>query len=126
MHFRRARHVVTENACTVAAAAALAAGDLRAMGGLMAASHASMRDDFEITVPKIDELVGIVDSVLFGDGGARMTGGGFGGCIVALAPLSRVDAIRDAVSAQYRTPERQVPDIHVCRAGDGASATLFA
>ena len=124
--FRRARHVVTENARTVGAASALAAGDLRAMGRLMAASHASMRDDFEITVPAIDRLVGIVDSVLAGDGGARMTGGGFGGCVVALVPLGKVDAVRDAVSAAYRTPEGHAPDIYVCQPSQGASVTPFA
>lgn len=124
--FRRARHVVTENARTVAASQALAAGDLHAMGELMAASHASMRDDFEITVSAIDRLVEIVDAILLGDGGARMTGGGFGGCIVALVPLNKVDAVREAVSAAYRTPEGQMPDIHVCQAGEGASVAPFA
>ena len=84
--YRRARHVVTENARVLAAADALAAGDLMAMGTLMAASHRSMRDDFEITVPAIDRIVEIADSVIQGQGGARMTGGGFGGSVVALVP----------------------------------------
>lgn len=118
--FRRARHVVTENARTVAAANALAAGDLRAMGALMAASHVSMRDDFEITVPAIDRLVAIADGALQGKGGARMTGGGFGGCIVALVPDDRVEALRAAILDAYRKPEGTTPDIHICTAAAGA------
>jgi galactokinase len=80
----RARHVVTENARVQACAAALAAGDLEVAGALMAASHASLRDDFAVTTPALDALVervGAVDGVY----GARMTGAGFGGCVVALA-----------------------------------------
>ena len=84
--FRRARHVVTENARVLAATEALAAGDLAAMGRLMAAAHASMRDDFEITVPAIDRIVALADEAIAGEGGARMTGGGFGGSVVALVP----------------------------------------
>ena len=71
---RRARHVVSENARTLAAAQALAAGDWAELGALMAASHASMRDDFEITVPAIDRLVAILQSVIGTQGGARMDG----------------------------------------------------
>ncbi|KAI9881863.1 MAG: hypothetical protein M1823_006425, partial [Watsoniomyces obsoletus] len=96
--FRRARHVVTENARTLAAADALAAGELRRLGELMAASHASMRDDFEITLPAIDRLVEIAADAIGPEGGARMTGGGFGGCIVALAPDGTVERAREAVA----------------------------
>ena len=81
---KRARHVISENARTLAAADALAAGDLQRMGRLMAESHASMRDDFEITVAPIDRLVEIVKATIGSRGGVRMTGGGFGGCVVAL------------------------------------------
>ncbi len=118
--YRRARHVVTENARTLDAGKALAAGDLRAMGMLMAASHTSMRDDFEITVPAIDRLVEIADTVIDGNGGARMTGGGFGGCVVALVPVDRVEALKAAVLRDYRTPEGRQPDIYVCQAASGA------
>ncbi len=124
--FRRARHVVTENARTVAAANALAAGDLRAMGALMAASHVSMRDDFEITGPAIDRLFEIADNVLAGEGGARMTGGGFGGCIVALVPEDRVEALRTAIIRDYRTPEGHAPDIHICTAAAGAGVEYLS
>lgn len=80
---KRVRHVITENARTLEAADALSSGDLQRMGELMAASHASMRDDFEITVAPIDQLVEIVKAEIGPRGGVRMTGGGFGGCIVA-------------------------------------------
>lgn len=118
--FRRARHIVSENARTLAAAEALAAGELSRMGALMAASHASMRDDFEITVPAIDNLAEIVRRVIGEEGGARMTGGGFGGCVVALLPLARVAAVEAAVAAHYRSPEGKPATVYVCRATDGA------
>jgi galactokinase len=117
---RRARHVVTENQRTVDASDALAAGDLRRMGELMAASHASMRDDFEITVPPIDRLVEILQGAIGPAGGARMTGGGFGGCAVALLPESRVAAAVAAVESRYRSPEGEAGAAYVCRAAAGA------
>lgn len=67
----------------------------------MAESHVSMRDDFEITVPQIDTLVEIVKATIGDKGGVRMTGGGFGGCIVALIPQDLVPAVQQAVAAQY-------------------------
>ena len=120
--FRRARHVVTENDRTEAAAEVLAVGDLVAMGELMARSHASMRDDFEITVPAIDAIVEIVKNVIGSEGGVRMTGGGFGGCVVALVPQDKVVAVKQAVEQHY--PQRSnglSADIYVCRASNGAS-----
>lgn len=118
--YRRARHVVTENARTEAAAQALAQGDLRTIGQLMAGSHQSMRDDFEITVPAVDQLAAIMAAPLESEGGARMTGGGFGGCVIALAPNERVAAVVKAISDQYRTPEGLPADVFVCQASAGA------
>jgi galactokinase len=118
---RRTRHVLTENRRTLAAADALASGDLRRLGALMAQSHRSMRDDFEITVPPIDTLVALLQSAIGEDGGARMTGGGFGGCVVALLPSSRLAAAREAL-AQYRAPGGEPAAVHLCRASDGAGA----
>lgn len=118
--FRRARHVVTENARVLTAADALAAGDLGRMGRLMAASHRSMRDDFEITVPAIDRIVALADEAVGGGGGARMTGGGFGGSVVALVPGDRVDAVRAHVAARYRTPAGDPPAIARFAAAPGA------
>ncbi len=119
---RRARHVVSENERVVAAAGALAAGNLQRMGELMAASHASMRDDFEITVPAIDRLVDIVKEAIGEAGGVRMTGGGFGGCVVALVPEELVEAARQALDREYRAPNGAQATVHVCRAAAGAGS----
>ena len=81
---RRARHIVTENARVLAAVEAPRRGDLDRAGTLFDASHASMRDDYEISVPEVDRLVGLLRAET-GVYGARLTGGGFGGCVVALA-----------------------------------------
>jgi galactokinase len=118
--YRRARHVVTENARTEAAALALKRGNLERLGELMEQSHRSMRDDFEITVPAVDELAAIMAAPLAGEGGARMTGGGFGGCVIALAPDARVAAVVKAVADQYRTPEGLPADVFVCQPSAGA------
>lgn len=119
---KRARHVITENQRTLDAAEALAAGDLLRMGELMAGSHVSMRDDFEITVPPVDRLVEIIADVIGSDGGVRMTGGGFGGCVVALTPTPMVDRIRAAVEERYPAVSGLQPTVYVCRASDGADA----
>lgn len=119
--YRRARHVVTENARTLDAAAAMEWGDLIALGNAMAESHASMRDDFEITLPAIDRLVAELQDAIGGHGGARMTGGGFGGAVVALVEADAVEAVVARVEARYRTPEGSKPLIMVERAHAGAS-----
>ena len=117
--FRRARHVVTENQRTLAAAEALAVGDLARLGALMADSHQSMRDDFEITVPPIDRLVEIAAGAIGQQGGARMTGGGFGGCVVALAPKAAVSEIREKVGRDYRSPDGTPAMVMICEAAGG-------
>ncbi|MDU1084689.1 MAG: galactokinase, partial [Leclercia adecarboxylata] len=117
---KRVRHVLTENARTVEAAAALEKGDLRRMGELMAESHASMRDDFEITVPQIDTLVEIVKAAIGEQGGVRMTGGGFGGCIVALVPEALVPVVQQAVEQQYEAKTGIKETFYVCNASQGA------
>ncbi|MGE9550766.1 galactokinase [Erwinia amylovora] len=117
---KRVRHVLTENARTLEAADALAKGDLARMGVLMAESHASMRDDFEITVPPIDMLVNIVKATLGDRGGVRMTGGGFGGCVVALMPLDLVDTVKAAVAEQYEAKSGIKETFYVCKASAGA------
>ncbi|KFI09201.1 galactokinase [Vibrio coralliilyticus] len=117
---KRARHVITENDRTLEAADALRANDLKRMGELMAQSHASMRDDFEITVFEVDTLVEIVKSVIGEQGGVRMTGGGFGGCIVALVPPALVDKVTEAVESQYHAATGLKESIYVCQAKSGA------
>lgn len=118
--FRRARHVITENIRTLAAAEALTKGDLVRMGKLMAESHDSMRDDFEITVPAIDALVDILQKTIGPEGGARMTGGGFGGCVVALLRPEKVQEVMAAVEEQYPVRSGLKPTFYVCKACDGA------
>ncbi|QKJ86433.1 Galactokinase [Paramixta manurensis] len=117
---KRVRHVLTENARTLEAAEALSKGDLSRMGVLMAESHASMRDDFEITVPPIDSLVEIVKAVIGDRGGVRMTGGGFGGCVVALMPFDLVDRVQAAVAEKYEAQSGLKETFYVCKASPGA------
>jgi len=117
---KRVRHILTENIRTVEAADALAKGDFVRMGQLMAESHASMRDDFEITVPQIDTLVEIVKAAIGEKGGVRMTGGGFGGCIVALVPQDLVPVIEQAVAQEYQAKTGIKETFYVCKASAGA------
>ena len=117
---KRVRHVLTENARTVEAASALEKGDLKRMGELMAESHASMRDDFEITVPQIDTLVEIVKAAIGDKGGVRMTGGGFGGCVVALIPEDLVDTVQQAVANEYEAKTGIKETFYVCKPSQGA------
>ncbi|WP_409422232.1 galactokinase [Pseudaeromonas sp. ZJS20] len=117
---QRARHVITENARTLEAADVLTRGDMVRMGELMAASHASMRDDFAITVPPIDALVEMVKAVIGAQGGVRMTGGGFGGCVVALVPQALTDKVCDTVKAQYPVVSGLQPTLYICQPSAGA------
>ncbi len=117
---KRARHVITENARTEAAADALTQGDLKRVGQLMAESHVSMRDDFEITVPPIDALVEIISAVIGEAGGVRMTGGGFGGCVVALVPQELAPQVETAIAANYPAASGLEATVYVCRASAGA------
>jgi galactokinase len=119
--YRRARHVVSENARTLAAAEALASGDLVRVGELMRQSHISMRDDFEMSLPAIDQLQAILANAIGPAGGARLTGGGFGGAVVALLPTAKLDQVVETVSVSYRTPAGDPPDILIERPSTGAS-----
>ncbi|MUK66583.1 galactokinase [Aliivibrio fischeri] len=121
---KRARHVITENDRTEEAAKVLASGDMKRMAVLMAESHASMRDDFEITVSEVDTLVDIVKNVIGAEGGVRMTGGGFGGCIVALVPPTLVDEVKAAVEELYEAKTGLKESIYVCQATNGAGLVL--
>lgn len=119
MAAKRARHVVTENQRVLDAVKALNDGDLVRLGELMRQSHDSMRDDFEITVPQIDYLVELAQLAIGKNGGARMTGGGFGGCIVALAPKDKVDSIRKIIADNYHKQTGLAEDFYVCTASQG-------
>ena len=107
----RARHVVTENARVLAAAEAMAACDLSALGDLLRASHASMRDDFAITHPKVDELSDRLNVLIRAEGGARMTGGGFGGAVVAVIAANKAAAVAAVIACDYQTPDGAAPKI---------------
>ncbi|MEU0493079.1 galactokinase [Nocardiopsis sp. NPDC006139] len=97
---RRVRHVVTENARVLEAVDLLRAGAVAAVGPLLTASHASLRDDYEVSVPEVDTAV---DAALAGGAlGARITGGGFGGCVIALVGAGRADACAEAVRGAYK------------------------
>jgi galactokinase len=120
--YRRAKHIITENQRTLEASEALKVGDIKTVSTAMAQSHVSMRDDFEITVRPIDYLVEIIDEVLGNTGGVRMTGGGFGGCVVALAPTDKVDAVKQVVADKYFDETGYHADIYVCTATQGAFA----
>ncbi len=112
------RHVVTENARVVAAAEALEAGDLETFGQLMTASHESLRTDYDVSTPELDALVGaLLDA---GALGARLTGAGFGGAVVALAEQDRLALIAKAATIRYREKTDLEPQAFVCSAVDGA------
>jgi len=98
---QRARHVVTENARVLEAVAALRAGDLPALGLLLHTAHASLRDDFQVSVREIDILVEMAEETE-GVFGARLTGGGFGGSIVVLADRSQAAAAGESIARRYR------------------------
>ena len=117
--FRRARHVITENQRTVEMVDALADKNVPRISALMAASHASMRDDFEITVPAIDTLVEIIAEIVGERGGARMTGGGFGGCVVALVPTEMVNAVNTQIELHYPSRAGLSARTFICTASTG-------
>lgn len=119
--FLRARHVVTENQRVLDMANALTAKNIPALSRLMAASHQSMRDDFQITLPPIDQLVELVANSVGESGGARMTGGGFGGCVVALMPHEQVETVKNMVAKKYRSPCGTKPAFYQCHASQGVS-----
>lgn len=117
----RGRHAVTEMVRVCDFAGALRAGRLDALGPLMLASHASSRDDMEVSIAPLDALVEcLVDAGAYG---ARLTGAGFGGCVVALAPTERVDAIAGAATDRYRALTALEPTAWVVRGADGARRT---
>jgi galactokinase len=109
---RRARHVVTEDERVLQAVAALRANDPAQVGELFYASHASMRDDFEVSVPQVDALVEIAssDHDVYG---ARLTGGGFGGSVIMLAKRGSGRAVADRVARRYRAECTETPTIHL-------------
>jgi galactokinase len=122
--YKRCRHVVSENQRVLAAATALKSGDMRQFGTLMYASHTSLRDDYEVSCSELDLLVEIASGVQ-GVHGARMTGGGFGGCTVNLVKAEAVSDFSSQISQEYQAKTGTMPPIYVCSAAQGAGQVEF-
>lgn len=120
---KRCRHIITENTRTVAAADALEAGDLKALGRLMYEAHASYRDDFEASCPEADIMVELARNEP-GCIGARLTGGGFGGCTVNLVENSEARSFSDHLRNGYRKATGIEADIYLCHASAGVHQVL--
>jgi galactokinase len=116
--FRRARHVVTENARVLEAVGLLRAGELDRLGPLLAASHASLRDDYEVSSPELDTAVAA--AVAAGAVGARMTGAGFGGSAIALVATDLAGRVGDRVRDAFATAGFGPPAVEAVTASDGA------
>jgi galactokinase len=115
---RRARHVVTENARVIEAVRALRAGDLGALGPLLAAGHASLRKDFEVSCPELD--LAVTTALDAGAVAARMTGGGFGGSVVAIVPAGRGQAVSEAEAAAAAAHGFPTPQTRTVQLSAGA------
>ena len=120
---RCARHVVTEIARTEEAARALAASEWGRVAVLMYESHASLRDDFRVSCPELDFVVDTARQ-LDGVQGCRMTGGGFGGCAVALVRTDRTESVKRDLAAAYVRKTGREPALFVTRPADGAAVVL--
>jgi len=116
---KRCRHVITENNRVLQSVAALQAGDVATFGRLMREAHASARDDYEISTPEIETLVSLADAVP-GTMGARLTGAGWGGCIVALVRQECAGEFQRAVASGYRGKTGREAQIFLCRSAAGA------
>ena len=118
--YRRARHVVSENARVLEAVEAMRAGDAVRLGALMDASHASLRDDFEVSSRALDRMASLARGA-GGCFGARMTGAGFGGCAVALVEEAAADRFVETVGRAYGSASGRTPALYVTPATAGAS-----
>jgi galactokinase len=116
---KRARHVITENLRTVAAADALVKGDLKELGRLMAEAHESYSKDFEASCAEADAMVELAQD-LPGLIGARLTGGGFGGCTINLVEHDQAPAFVKGLASVYKAKTGIDPQIHICHASGGA------
>jgi galactokinase len=122
--YRRCRHVISENDRVCKAAQAFEDRNIAALGPLMAESHRSLRDDYEVSCRELDIMVEIASRQpgLFG---ARMTGGGFGGCTINLVEAEQSQAFQRRVSDQYASATGLQPDIYICEASEGAEAVAL-
>jgi galactokinase len=117
--YKRCRHVVTENDRVIQMVSALKSGEMDRIGKLMAESHRSLSDDYEVSCPELDLMVGLA---VHQEGvcGARMTGAGFGGCTVNLVEAGSVEQFQARVAAAYSAATGRRPEIYVCEASEGA------
>jgi len=120
---KRCRHVITENNRVLQSVAALERGDVAAFGRLLGEAHASARDDYEISTPELEALVRLASAVP-GTAGARLTGAGWGGCIVAAVREAAADAFREAVVRGYRQKTGLEAHVFICRSAAGAGEAL--
>ena len=116
--YRRCRHVVSKSNRVIEAATALTSGDLVFFGKLMAESHKSLRDDYEVSCEELDLMVEA--AITAGAIGSRMTGGGFGGCTISLVDSNSVDHFKQSVAKEYARTTGREPEIYVCSAAQGA------
>lgn len=121
--FRRCRHVISENARVIEAGEALERGDLVYFGQLMNESHRSLRDDYEVSCDELDLMVRLARQVP-GVHGARMTGGGFGGCTISLVRPEHVEEFKRVVAEGYQKARGLSPEIYVCSAAQGAEEII--
>jgi len=117
--YRRCRHVISENARVLAASEALERHDLDRFGRLMFESHVSLRDDYEVSCKELDVMVELAQRFKWVYG-ARMTGGGFGGCTVNLVRQEKAEEFREQVAREYEYITRLKPEIYICVAANGA------
>jgi galactokinase len=117
---QRARHVISENERVIAGVSTLQAGNVAEFGRLMNASHASLRDDYAVSIPEMDALVAAAQRVS-GCYGSRLTGAGFGGCTVSLVANDAVERFRHEVAAAYLANTGRSATIYVTQAADGVS-----
>jgi galactokinase len=121
--YKRANHVVTENSRVLAARDALINVDLPTLGALMQESHASLRDDYEVSCKELDIMVDLANNFP-GCFGARMTGGGFGGCTVNLVSAAQVEEFAIHMREGYQGATGITPEIYSCAAAEGASEII--
>jgi galactokinase len=121
--YRRARHIVTENQRVLDAIEAMRSGDAVKLGLLLDASHVSMRDDFEITNEALNVMVGVARRQP-GCYGARMTGGGFGGCAMALVNAGNAESFAATVAHEYQAEINLTPSVYICHPSQGAEIVI--
>jgi galactokinase len=119
--YKRCRHVISENGRALKASAALRMGEIETLGQLMADSHKSLREDYQVSCSELDIMVDIA-SRQGGIYGARMTGGGFGGCTINLVAAEDSLEFKRRVGVEYHSATGLRPDIHICEASQGAEA----